>query len=119
MVSNNGTNFVAGEKEIRQLVEAFEKDKIVYETLKPGLIEWKFNPPPAPHFGGIFEATIKNAKKALRTVIGVAEINDDELHTAMYVAEKLLNSRPITCRFRHQRLGSVNTKSFPGRQPGW
>jgi hypothetical protein len=96
IVSDNGTNFVAAEKEIRKLVKAFEKERIVQETSKQGPIEWKFNPHSAPHFGGIFESMVKSAKKALRTVIGDAEINDEELHTALCGAEKLLNSRPIT-----------------------
>ena len=39
---------------------------------------------------------IKCAKKALRTVIGDADIDDEELHTAICGAEKLLISRPIT-----------------------
>ena len=96
VVSDNGTNFVAAEKEIGQLVKAFEKEKIIEETSKQSPIEWKFNPPTAPHFGGIFESLIKCTKKALRTVIGDADINDEELHTAICGAEKLFNSRPIT-----------------------
>ena len=65
VVSDNGGNFVAGEKEIRELVAAFDQEKIVNKTSnKP--IEWKFNPPSAPHFGGVFESMIKSAKKALR-----------------------------------------------------
>ena len=39
---------------------------------------------------------IKCAKKALRTVIGNADIDDEELHTAICAAKKLLISRPIT-----------------------
>ena len=92
VVSDNGGNFVAGEKEIRELVAAFDQEKIVNKTSnKP--IEWKFNPPSAPHFGGVFESMIKSAKKALRTVLGDAEVNDEELHTAICGAERLINSR--------------------------
>ena len=38
----------------------------------------------------------KSAKRALRTVIGNADINDEELHTAICGAKKLLNSRLVT-----------------------
>jgi hypothetical protein len=53
-------------------------------------------PPSAPHFGGVFEAMIKSAKKAIKIVLGNADITDEELQTAICGAEKLLNSRPIT-----------------------
>jgi hypothetical protein len=59
-------------------------------------MEWKFNPPSAPHFGGVFEAMIKSAKKAIKAILGNADITDEELHTAICDAERLLNSRPIT-----------------------
>ena len=59
VVSDNGTNFVAAENEIGQLVKAFEKEKIIEETSKQSPIEWKFNPPTAPHFGGVFVSLIK------------------------------------------------------------
>jgi hypothetical protein len=96
VVSDNGGNFVSGEKEIRELVSQFDQEKIINETSRMKPIEWKFNPPASPHFGGIFESMIKSSKKALRTILGDAEVNDEELHTAICGAERLLNSRPIT-----------------------
>ena len=49
-----------------------------------------------PHFGGVFEALIKSAKKAIKATLGDADVTDEELHTAICGAERLLNSRPIT-----------------------
>ncbi|XP_028398828.1 uncharacterized protein LOC114522356 [Dendronephthya gigantea] len=49
-----------------------------------------------PFWGGVFEAMIKSAKKALRAIVGEADITDEELHTAMCAVEGLLTSRPIT-----------------------
>ena len=85
-----------GEKEIRRKVQEFDQEKIVNTTTQHKPIEWKFNPPAGPHFGGVFESLIKSAKKALRAILGDAEITDEELHTAICGAEGLLNSRPIT-----------------------
>jgi hypothetical protein len=96
VVSDNGTNFVAAERELRELIENLDQEKIVRETTKYQPITWKFNPPSAPHFGGVFEALIKSAKKAIKIILGDADIRDEELHTAICGAEKMINSRPIT-----------------------
>ena len=50
----------------------------------------------APHFGGVHETMIKSAKKAIKAILGKADINDEELTTAMIGAEGLINSRPLT-----------------------
>jgi hypothetical protein len=96
VISDNGTNFVGAERELRELVEALDKDKIIRETTKFHPVDWKFNPPIAPHFGGVFEALVKSAKKAIRAILGDAEVSDEELHTAICGAERLMNSRPLT-----------------------
>ena len=95
VVSDNGSNFTAAEKEIRALVDKLIKKKTIERTSRHQPIEWQFNPPPAPRFGGIFEAMVKSAKKALKAALGNAEIWDEELHTAI-CGVGLLNSRPIT-----------------------
>ena len=96
VLSDNGTNFVGAEKEICQKIRELDQEKIVKTTTQHQQIEWKFNPPSAPHFGGVFESMVKSAKKAIRAILGEAEITDEELHTAICGAEGLLNSRPIT-----------------------
>ena len=47
VISDNGTNFVGAEREMRELVQAFNHDKIAQETTKYQPIEWKCNPPSA------------------------------------------------------------------------
>ena len=96
VVSDNGTNFVEGEKEMCEKVQELDQEKIVKTTTQHQLIEWKFNPPGAPYFRGVFERMVKSAKKALRATLGNAEITDEELHTPICGIEGLLNSRPIT-----------------------
>ena len=93
IVSDNGTNFVGtcnGLKEI--VIENYKLEKIAADQE----IKWIFNPPTGSHFGGIFEAMIKSAKRALRIVLGDAKITDDELVTMMSKVEGFLNSRPLT-----------------------
>ena len=57
MLSDNGTNFVAAERELRELVEALDKSKIALSTPNKGVM-WHFNPPLAPLFGGVHETMI-------------------------------------------------------------
>ena len=65
MLSYNGTNFVAAEKEIRALVEQLYRKQIERTTANKG-VTWYWNPPAAPHFGGVFESMIKSSKRALQ-----------------------------------------------------
>ena len=77
-------------------MEALDTDRITQETSKYHPTDWKFNPLCAPHFGGVFEALIKSAKKAVKAILGDTDVTDEELHTAICSTERLLNSRPIT-----------------------
>ena len=95
MLSDNGTNFVAAERELRGLVEALDQSKIAQSTVNKGVM-WHFNPPLAPHFGGVHETMIKVAKRPVNAVLGNADVTDEELTTAFTGAEALLNSRPVT-----------------------
>ena len=59
-------------------------------------INWQFNPPGAPHFGGKFEGMIKSAKRAIYAVLSEADVNDEELQTVFTGVESLLNYRPLS-----------------------
>ncbi|CAG2242219.1 unnamed protein product [Mytilus edulis] len=95
IISDNGTNFVGANRELKELVALLDKDKIHNSISNQG-IKWHFNPPLAPHFGGIHETMIKSAKRAIYAILGNADINDEELLTAFTGAEALINSRPLT-----------------------
>ena len=92
VISDNGSNFVGADRELQELVESLDQERIIRESTKHHRIDWKFNPPAAPHFGGVFEALIKSEKKAIKAILGDADINDEELHTAICGAD----SQPIT-----------------------
>jgi len=93
--SDNGSNFVGADRELKELVAKLSKDKIIQDTGSKG-IEWEFNPPLTPHFGGAHEIMIKAAKRAINCILNNADINDEELHSAITGAEFLVNSRPLT-----------------------
>ena len=71
-------------------------DERIKQSIADKGIRWHFSPPLAPHFGGIHETMVKAAKKAMYAILGKADVNDEELMTAMIGAEGLINSRPLT-----------------------
>ena len=95
MLSDNGTNFVGGQKEISQLVNQIDKGKVQSLTSNKG-IKWHWNPPASPHFGGAFERMIQSAKRSIKSVLGNADVNDEELQTIIVGVKSLINSRPLT-----------------------
>jgi len=95
IVSDNGTNFVGAERQLRELMAEWDNEKIVDSATNQG-IKWRFNPPYGSHHGGVFEALIKSAKKALYAIFGESRLTDEELLTAVTQVEGLLNSRPLT-----------------------
>ena len=94
MLSDNGTNLIAGDREIRELVAQIEKDKIQRSSANKG-VEWHWNPAAAPHFRGVFESMIKAAKRAISAILKDADVTDEDLQTCFIGVESLLNSRPL------------------------
>ena len=95
VTSDNGTNFVGADRELRELVLAMDQEQIA-DNDSSGRIRWNWNPPLGSHFGGVFESQVKVAKKTLKAVVGNAGLTDDELQTAIKEVEALMNSRPLT-----------------------
>lgn len=67
LLSDNGTNFIGGDKEMRVAYEAMMPQ--LREQLKEQQISFRFIPPDAPHFGGAWEREVKSIKQALRVVL--------------------------------------------------
>lgn len=97
MYSDNGTNFVGASKTFTkeagtQLLHV--SNDIVNEIANNGTI-WHFNPPFAPHFGGLWEAGIKSVKQHLKRVLGDTTLTFEEISTLLSQIEACLNSRPL------------------------
>ena len=87
MLSDNGTNFVAANKE---LYELYKDPRVKAATADKG-IKWTFNPPYAPHFGGVFKIMNKSAKRVITAILKNADVNDEELMTTFCGAKALIN----------------------------
>ena len=68
----------------------------IVNTLAQEGTSWIFNPPSAPHFGGIWEAAVTSAKHHMRRVIEEQVLIFSELATLMCRIESCRNSRPLT-----------------------
>lgn len=66
--SDNGTNFVGAQRELSSYVQG------VGSLMAQEGIEWRFNPPSAPHFGGLWESAVKSAKYHLTRMMGEAKL---------------------------------------------
>ncbi|CAG2206251.1 unnamed protein product [Mytilus edulis] len=93
--SDNGTNLVSGESELRKYIDQWNKTKISsYMSHKD--INWTFNPPNASHRGGVWERMIRTTRKILRALANEQLLTDEQLLTFMAEAERIVNDRPIT-----------------------
>ncbi|XP_064625967.1 uncharacterized protein LOC135486798 [Lineus longissimus] len=93
--SDNGTNFVGANTELRRCLQQLDHHKIL-QYVTPLKIEWYFNPPTAPHFGGAWERLVRSVKKALSTVIANVQVSEAVLRTALVEVQAIVNNRPLT-----------------------
>ncbi|XP_024874028.1 uncharacterized protein LOC112455996 [Temnothorax curvispinosus] len=96
LYSDCGTNFVGADRVLRELFRASSADgrRLAHAAAAEG-VKWHFNPPAAPHFGGLWEAAVKSTKFHLRRVIGETTLTFEEMSTLLAQVEACLNSRPL------------------------
>lgn len=95
--SDNGTNFVGAQSELRQLTadlrtDQAQRDLVEWTTSRE--IRWNFQPARAPNFGGLWEAGVRQMKRLLGKVLKSPNLSLDELTTVVVSCEAILNSRP-------------------------
>ena len=59
-------------------------------------IRWRFSPPSAPHFGGVWERLVQSTKRTLYVILGDQTTTDEILITVVAEVEAILNGRPLT-----------------------
>ncbi|VDI24874.1 Hypothetical predicted protein [Mytilus galloprovincialis] len=93
--SDNGTNFVGGEIELRKNIEQWNKAIISNYMLHKDII-WTFNPPYASHRGGAWERMIRSTRNIFKALINQQLLSDEQFLTFMADTERFMNDRPIT-----------------------
>ncbi|XP_077069937.1 uncharacterized protein LOC143722413 [Siphateles boraxobius] len=93
LYSDQGTNFKGGERELSDAFEAMQPT--LQSQLAKQKIQFKFNPPGAPHFGGLWEREIRSLKSALNVTLGAQHVTEEVLSTVLTEIEGMLNSKPL------------------------
>lgn len=93
--SDNGTNFISANRELKQALKDINKDKI-QSVLRQDGITWTFNPPHGAHHGGVWERLVQQVKRTLSSVMKQQLVDDEALSTIFCEVEAMLNDRPIT-----------------------
>ena len=95
IMSDNGTNFKGGERELREAIKELDQQKICQFARRKGF-KWQFNPPEAPPICGAWERLVKSVKIALKIIMKNTLVDDFKLMTFFTEVEALVNSRPLT-----------------------
>lgn len=106
--SDNGTNLVGAFNELAKQ----RQDEFTSEG-----IQWKFIPPGAPNFGGLWEAGIKSVKTHLKRTIGDTPITFEEFSTILARIELCLNNRPLYSITTEDVFESLTPNHFLLRAP--
>lgn len=93
--SDNGRNFRGASKEL-QTALSFMNEQALAEKFTSESTQWFFNPPSAPHMGGVWERLVRSIKVTLAEIQPTRTPTEELLRTMMLEVENIVNSRPLT-----------------------
>lgn len=94
--SDNGTNFIGGEKEIQQLHEQwFNQTNELTKLFASKQIKFRHTPAKASHMAGIWERAVGSVKYHLKRVLGDTKLTFRYFDHVLKQIEACLNSRPL------------------------
>lgn len=92
--SDNGKNLVGAARVVTNFLR--NHGESIYSCAAEQGVNFHFIPPYSPHFGGLWESTVKSVKHHLKRVLGMAHLTYEEMYTLLVQIEGILNSRPLT-----------------------
>ena len=95
MRSDNGTNLVGAQRELRQAIQEWNQAQVKAFLLQKE-VTWCFNAPSASHHGGAWERLIRSTRRILLGLTKEQVLDDDGLSTLLAEVESVLNGRPLT-----------------------
>ena len=95
MTSDNITNFQGASRELHEAFESVKRDKDLESWFALEEMEWRFIPPGASNFDGLWEAAVKSVKHHLKRTINNQALKFEQMTTMVYQISSCLNSRPL------------------------
>ncbi|XP_065088007.1 uncharacterized protein LOC135709538 [Ochlerotatus camptorhynchus] len=93
--SDNGTCFVGANRQLKMEMKKINEN--CASTFTNARTKWIFNPPAAPHMGGLWERMVRSVKTAMFAIgNGLRQPNEETFETIVLEAESVVNSRPLT-----------------------
>ncbi|XP_038059675.1 uncharacterized protein LOC119730725 [Patiria miniata] len=84
--SDNGTNFVGAQRELRRALQDWNQHQIG-SYLHQREVQWNFNPPAASHMGGVWERQTRTICSILGSLLHQKLTDDEGLNTLMCIVE--------------------------------
>ncbi|XP_049294165.1 uncharacterized protein LOC125769474 [Anopheles funestus] len=113
--SDQDTNFVGAARELRGRRRALKDDtEVLMERFSSPVMNWIFNPPSAPHFGGSWERLVQSVKKTLSNLDLSKTPSDEQLTSTLTEIELIIiYFRSLTYIPRRRDGFSDNAKPPP------
>lgn len=96
---DNATTFVGAKRELDEIYEFIKNENTqtnINSYLSKENISWKFIPPRAPNFGGLWERLVRSAKQHMKKITMNACLTFEEAVTLFSEIESIINSRPLS-----------------------
>lgn len=109
--SDNGTNYQGADRELTRRLREILQDPDLRNHFATEKIHWRFIPPAAPPFGGLWEAGVKGVKFHFKRIMGDFKPSFEEFATLLCNIECIPNSLPLAPLFD-------NPDNFDALTPG-
>ena len=81
---------------MKEFVTKLKNDAKTADYASTRRIKWQFNPPAAPHMGGVWERLVRSVKEVMTGLMKHQVLTDQQLLTLLTEVEGIINSRPLT-----------------------